>query len=91
MAENANHESQTYPERIQGVKSPQSPTTLIINGVERRLVVGKNESLLSFLSQCQDGLQHWRLRCLHRSAGWPAGSQLYDQGSCGRWTHRHHR
>ncbi len=49
MAEKANHESQTYPERIQGVKSPQSPTTLIINGVERRLVVGKNESLLHAL------------------------------------------
>ena len=49
MAENASHESQTYPERSQGVKSPQSPTTLIINGVERQLVVRKNESLLHAL------------------------------------------
>ena len=49
MAENANHESQTYPERSQGVKSPQTPTTLIVNGVERQLVVGKNESLLHAL------------------------------------------
>ncbi|MBC8255435.1 MAG: (2Fe-2S)-binding protein [Ardenticatenia bacterium] len=49
MAENANHESQTYPERSQRVTHPQSPTTLIINGVERQLVVGRNESLLHAL------------------------------------------